>query len=308
MTLSSKSTTVNFNTLRPKPFGLSPLKHNRHDARNLDDLQHLLTQHLQTSLEVDRLFGYFFADITGLIALSGLSYSHEKTDLHLQLGSTAANSCTFPLIHEFESLGILTLYQEQPFTLQKQMLLENLVDTLRFPLRNALLYRSAVQASLKDPLTGTGNRAALQQSIQRETELARRYGQPLSLIMLDMDHFKRLNDEHGHDAGDQALKSVARLLKAQLRNVDMVFRFGGEEFLLLLANTPASAAVQVGERVRRAIETTPLELRSTSVRLSASLGCAVYRPGESSDALLQRADAALYRAKQAGRNQMQLAV
>ncbi|QLF94992.1 diguanylate cyclase [Pseudomonas sp. ABC1] len=307
MSLSSKSTTINFDTARLKSFGLPPYQHTRHTARNLDDLHSLLTQHLQTSLEVDRLLEYFFTDITSLIALDGLAYCHEETDLHLQLGSATGETCIFPLSHESEALGRLTLYQDRPFDAQKRLLLENLVDALRFPLRNALLYRSAVQASLKDPLTSTGNRTALQQSLQRETELARRYNQPLSLIMLDMDHFKKLNDEHGHDAGDQALKSVAKLLKAQLRNIDMVFRFGGEEFLLILSNTPVNAAALVGERIRLAIETTPLELRSATVRLSASLGCALYQPGESSDTLLQRADAALYRAKQGGRNQVRLA-
>ncbi len=122
--------------------------------------------------------------------------------------------------------------------------------------------------------------------------------------MLDMDHFKTLNDQHGHHAGDAALRAISLLMKEQLRNVDMVFRFGGEEFALVLSNTSATAAAVVAERIRAAIEQLPFLVGERQVKLSASLGCATYLTGEPLDTLLQRADQALYQAKRSGRNQV----
>jgi diguanylate cyclase (GGDEF)-like protein len=122
-----------------------------------------------------------------------------------------------------------------------------------------------------------------------------------------MDHFKRLNDTHGHQAGDAALKATALLLKEQLRNVDMVFRFGGEEFVLLLSNTGLEAAAVVAERIRAAIQNLCFFVGGSQVRLSASLGCASYQSCESQEALLLRADQALYKAKSEGRNRIRAA-
>lgn len=125
--------------------------------------------------------------------------------------------------------------------------------------------------------------------------------------MLDIDHFKRINDSHGHGVGDEVLKAVAESIKSQLRNVDMVFRFGGEEFLILLANTSRDAAAMVGERLRNAAQTQDYFAAGTRIELTVSLGCATLLPGESSESLLRRADSALYVAKREGRNRLAMA-
>lgn len=112
---------------------------------------------------------------------------------------------------------------------------------------NALLYRAATQRALRDPLTGTDNPIAMEQTLQREIDRSRRHRQPLSLLMLDIDHFKNVNDTHGHAAGDHVLREVAASIKQQLRNVDRVFRYGGEAFLILLSNTGRESAALVGD-------------------------------------------------------------
>jgi diguanylate cyclase (GGDEF)-like protein len=174
-------------------------------------------------------------------------------------------------------------------------------------MRNTLLYRAATQSALRDPLTDTGNRIAMDQTLQREIELARRHMQPLSLLMLDIDHFKRVNDTHGHSAGDDVLKAVAASIKNQLRNVDMVFRYGGEEFLILLSNTSREAAALVGERLRCAAQAEDYPADGRTVELTVSLGCSTLLPGESAESLLRRADSALYVAKREGRNRLTMA-
>jgi diguanylate cyclase (GGDEF)-like protein len=126
--------------------------------------------------------------------------------------------------------------------------------------------------------------------------------------MLDIDHFKGINDEHGHSAGDEVLKAVATTIKDQLRNIDMVFRYGGEEFLVLLSATPREGAQLVGERLRESVLGLQCVAQGRPVQISISLGCATLELGESVDGLLNRADKALYSAKRSGRNCLAMAV
>lgn len=277
--------------------------------RSFQDVHHQLSQQLQTTLEADRLLSLFFDLVGGLVPLAALGYRHGETELHLELGEAATHAVTYRMRHAGSDLGELELRSRSRFGDHDLAQLEGLIGCLFYPLSNALLYRRALQAATRDPLTDVGNRVAMNQMLAREVELSRRHGLPLSVIMLDMDHFKALNDQHGHQAGDQALRQVAGVLKSQLRNADMVFRFGGEEFVVLLSNTASEPAAIVGERLRSAVENLPfLTPDDRRVRLSISLGCASYQPPETVEQLLHRADEALYHAKRGGRNRLSLAV
>jgi diguanylate cyclase (GGDEF)-like protein len=262
---------------------------------------------LQTSLEPQRILGLFFREIQRLVPLDALSYEHQPSDLRLQFGQRGHHSISYNLSHEGEQLGELVFRRNQRFSEQDQGNLESLLSALLFPMRNALLYRAATQSALRDPLTETGNRIAMDQTLQREIEMSRRHSQPLSLLMLDIDHFKQINDTYGHSAGDDVLKAVAASIKDQLRNVDMVFRFGGEEFLILLSNTSREAAAMVGERLRFAAQAQDYVADGKVIELTVSLGCSTLLPGESAESLLRRADSALYVAKREGRNRLTMA-
>lgn len=274
---------------------------------NLSQLRQQLSQQLQTSLEPQRILGLFFREVQRLVPLDALIYRHSPSDLRLELGQRGHHTLTYNLSHESEYLGELVFRRNQRFTETEQADLESVLTTLLFPLRNALLYRAATQSALRDPLTGTGNRIAMDQTLIREIDMAKRHLQPLSLLMLDIDHFKRVNDSHGHGIGDEVLKGVAEAIKNQLRNVDMVFRFGGEEFLILLSNTSRDAAALVGERLRHAAQAQDYFAAGTRIELTVSLGCATLLPGESVESLLRRADNALYVAKREGRNRLAMA-
>jgi len=241
------------------------------------------------------------------VPLDALSYVHSGSDLRLEFGARGHHSVSYSLSHEGEHLGELVFRRNQRFSEQDQGNLESLLSSLLFPMRNALLYRAATQSALRDPLTGTGNRIAMEQTLQREIDMSRRHLQPLSVLMLDIDHFKRVNDSHGHSAGDDVLKAVAASIKSQLRNVDMVFRYGGEEFLILLSNTGREAAQMVGERLRHAAQAEEYFVDGQLIDLTVSLGCSTLLPGESADSLLRRADSALYVAKREGRNRLAMA-
>ena len=156
-----------------------------------------------------------------------------------------------------------------------------------------------------DQLTGLFNRRWLAELLPRQVERARRDEQPLSLVMVDVDHFKRFNDTYGHPAGDYVLFAVGQRLRRSFRPTDLVARYGGEEFLAVLPDTPGLEACMAAERVRRALENEVLVLEDgTEVQVTASLGVAEYRAPQSDADLVAAADRALYQAKGAGRNRV----
>jgi diguanylate cyclase (GGDEF)-like protein len=274
---------------------------------DLPQLIHQLGLQLQTSLEVDRILGMFFQGVQRLVPLSALTYGHRESDLHLQLGERALHSINYSLSHEGEHLGTLLFQRKQRFDEEELACLESLLVCLLFPMRNALLYRVATQSALRDPLTGAGNRIAMDQTLMREIEVAARHKQPLSLLMLDIDHFKHVNDTYGHSSGDEVLRAIAQVVKGQLRNIDRVFRYGGEEFLVVLSNTGRDAAEAIGERLLQATRDLLYPELEHPLALTISLGCSTLVSGESADSLLRRADGALYVAKRLGRNRLAMA-
>ena len=157
-----------------------------------------------------------------------------------------------------------------------------------------------------DPLTSLYNKRHFDRMLELEMERARRSLQPLSLILLDLDHFKSINDRFGHPVGDKALCSAANILKAELRMIDIPCRYGGEEFVVILPATPLLTALQVAERLRAALKHKPVEFEAGSLTLTASFGVSTYSHDRHSTAsqLIQRADQKLYEAKHLGRDQV----
>ncbi|MGE4533183.1 diguanylate cyclase [Halomonas sp.] len=174
--------------------------------------------------------------------------------------------------------------------------------------RKALEARLEKQA-LTDPLTGLGNRRYLVDQATMEIARAERSGTPLALIVIDLDHFKRINDAHGHDVGDRVLQAFAELARRVLRDGDVLCRMGGEEFAVLLPNTNREQALQVAERLRATIAATPARLGETSeegsLAYTASLGVTLVCAGEATlKPAIKRADRGLYAAKETGRNRV----
>ena len=168
--------------------------------------------------------------------------------------------------------------------------------------------RDLVQLATRDSLTGLANRGYFTDQANIELQRAERYADPLTGVMADIDHFKQVNDTHGHDVGDLALKHVADLLVSGVRNIDIVGRLGGEEFALVLPRANTQPALEMCERLRHRIATTPVPLPSGELRLTISIGLAsVTDDRESLDELLKFADNALYQAKRGGRNRVEAA-
>lgn len=173
----------------------------------------------------------------------------------------------------------------------------------------ARLRRSLENQAARDPLTGLYNRRHVFRLVEGELKRHRRYGTALSVILIDADHFKRVNDIHGHCAGDAALRSIASVCTTSVRETDVVGRFGGEEFIVLLPHTDVTSAAVVAQRIRRRMDRTRARYRDRRIRVTLSLGVAEARPGaDGFDELLRLADEALYAAKRAGRNRVATAL
>ncbi len=159
------------------------------------------------------------------------------------------------------------------------------------------------EQALRDPLTGLYNRRYLDETIARELGRAARNSQPVGIVMCDLDHFKRVNDEHGHLCGDEVLRVFAELLRQHARSSDIVCRFGGEEFVMCLPDMSAAGAYRRAEEVRAELGSRRIVLGATVVQMTASFGVATFpENGQTMDSLIRAVDAAMYQAKGAGRD------
>ncbi|MBI3398721.1 MAG: diguanylate cyclase [Deltaproteobacteria bacterium] len=206
-------------------------------------------------------------------------------------------------------LGLLNVFKNRPqvFDLKDMELMTAVAEHVALALENARLYKETKLMAITDGLTGLYNHRFFIQKVEEEVKRALRYNHPLSLIMMDIDYFKRYNDTHGHQMGDALLRIMAGLLKTNLRNTDMAARYGGEEFAVLLTETDKQGAVVMAERIRKTVEEYifPHEESQPGGDLTISLGVASLNvDAKDADGFVKRADDALYRAKETGRNRV----
>lgn len=262
---------------------------------------------LQTTLDINNLMKLFADELNMQLPFDGFTYRNTLREIDITSGKTARHSCSYRLIVGEENFGELTLSRRRKFLDRETSLVEHLLCGLVYPLRNALTYLDAVRAALKDPLTGANNRASLDNSLTREIELARRHHTSLSLIVMDIDKFKLINDNYGHMAGDDVIKGFSKVVSQVIRKTDMLFRYGGEEFVVLMSNTGRDGALLLAERIRRDIERMEVKIPQGPLTVTVSLGVASLDLNEDGLSLFERADQALYQAKAAGRNCVRLA-
>jgi diguanylate cyclase (GGDEF)-like protein len=206
------------------------------------------------------------------------------------------------------TLGHLALAVRQPRHTQDEDFVAVIARELAGPLRMASLVEESQRLATIDPLTTLMNRRAFLETMMIELARTDRHGHAISVVLLDVDHFKQINDRFGHSTGDTVLSATGKLLRAFARKGDLVARWGGEEFLLFLYSSGADGAVIAAERLRKAIEgMVVVDAEGTPIPVTASLGTASYRRGDTPESLIDRADRAMYDAKAAGRNRVAVA-
>lgn len=243
---------------------------------------------------------------------------HHRVTVLDRDGTAAALPSEFGDFHQVTGLLLAPLHARQgvlgaiilgvgdgkdSFDADEITLIETISHSIAASIENARLYSQTERMAITDSLTGLYNRRGLFQFGQREAERSRRYERPISVLMVDLDHFKLLNDSYGHVVGDEVLVSVASRINQSVRRIDIAGRYGGEEFLVLLPECALEFAVGVAERIRQGIENDPISSAVGPIQVSVSLGVASSANSPLQlEELIQRADGALYHAKQAGRN------
>ncbi|OVE78181.1 hypothetical protein BVX98_01210, partial [bacterium F11] len=193
----------------------------------------------------------------------------------------------------------------KPFAREELRLLDILGSLASLALDNSVLFNQVQDSALRDGLTGLLTHRAFQESLESAILESSRYNQPLSLILTDVDHFKSINDNYGHQAGDEILQGFAHILARNVREVDVVARYGGEEFVLILLQTNHRDAMEIAEHLRLDLEAQRFEVGGKVINMTGSFGVATFPDDStSSQQLIRQADQRLYAAKQAGRNQV----
>lgn len=217
-------------------------------------------------------------------------------------------ACNIPLVFGPQGSGVLHVARigGAPYTEEEQQLLATVGTSLSLSLRNADTYQHIQELALRDPLTGVLNRRALDAPLAREFKAGLRYGTSACLMLLDLDYFKTVNDRLGHTAGDQVLKDLAKLMTDTVREIDIVSRYGGEEFAVVLPHTSLDQAHALAERMRSLIERQAFSLEDGMVRTTVSIGLAAapHPAIASTSDWIEAADSALYEAKAQGRNRV----
>ncbi len=263
-----------------------------------------LARALQTSLDTEELVRIFAEHTAAIVNYDSIHFSTSGSDIEFQQGELGKHSCHYDVVLHGGTLGAVHFTRNHPFSEEETNILEDLLCNFVHPLHNSLRYEKALRASMQDALTGLQNRASLDHSLAREIQLAGRYSTPLSVIMLDLDHFKAVNDTFGHPVGDQVLKVVAAEVSESVRDSDIVFRYGGEEFMVVLSNTGLAGASQLAERIRQAVERADVSAGKYELKTTISLGVASLNGEEDARHLIEKADDALYQSKSCGRNRV----
>ena len=274
------------------------------DQIQLEQRLYSVTNRLMTTLDIEKTIEMFMQSAAEDIAIDGYQYKLPHPATEIRNGRQSRNSCAYNLRISDRELGELSLYRGRRFNENELEYLEKLLCALVYPLRNAIKFSQVQLMAHQDALTGLNNRGAFDCNLKREISLAERHDRPLTLLLIDIDHFKSVNDQFGHAAGDEVLKVVADSMKEVTRGSDVLFRYGGEEFAILLGDISLDVATLVADRIRDALKNKDIIIDDKRLDITISVGAACLKDGEDGVSLFNRADKALYKAKHAGRNQV----
>ena len=273
---------------------------------DLEQLYESYLSQIRTSDRIDKVGARVIGEIDGVMNLItdalGISatYDESLSGATEKLETADSGEQLRPII---ESLAAATREMRET-----NKALEDRLQLSKTEISNLQQSLDAIRAeSLTDPLTGLVNRKYFDRSIERAVEQALASGEPLSLLMFDIDHFKSFNDSYGHLTGDQVLRLVALSLKQTIKGQDITARYGGEEFAVVLPSTGLRQALTVADHIRRAVMAKELKKKSTGEilgRVTISVGVSILKSGDDTDSLIERADACLYAAKRNGRNRV----
>ena len=258
------------------------------------------------SQDIYQLISVFIAEARKVLPCDGIEYNEDTLGLSFIDGDISHYRCDYTIRLGEQLLGEIGFSREKEFQDHELVVIEDLIAGLALPLRNAFHYQKAIRFALRDRLTGLRNGNAYYDNIALEIERARRYKLPFSLLLVNLDNFSEINQRYGREAGNAVLVEVAARLENDARNSDIIFRKGGDEFLVFLPNTVKSAAKKAAERIKKAVLSAPCAVESIDIHFSTSIGVVTVLPDDSAFTIIERADKALYHAKILGKNRIQV--
>ncbi|MGI5309439.1 GGDEF domain-containing protein [Rheinheimera sp. WS51] len=263
-----------------------------------------LVSQLQTTLDIHEQLNIVSMAVGKLLPLSSLQLHTAAGDFTASGSKAGQYEHRSMLILNQQCLAELVYQSDNAFTPMMQRQLLQLETEWLFALRNALVVSRLQQMALKDTLTGLGNRRFFDDSLNKAVQLAHRHNESCGLLLLDLDNFKQVNDISGHTTGDELLIAVANIVRETLRATDTVFRFGGDEFAIILSAADAASAELIARRLLKAINQLAI---SKQYQVTVSIGLALLQPKQDQTALFNAADTALYQAKNAGKSTVRFA-
>ena len=256
-----------------------------------------ITKEICKSLDVDKVFGHFKEELNKFISVKDCKLLKGESGLPDYAGYTL-----FPLKIQDELIGNLAVEglrdedKERFYILSQQFLLG---------IKRAILYEGVQALSIIDTLTNVFNRRYYLERFKEELERSLKFNYVFSCLMVDIDYFKSFNDRYGHIVGDAILRELSKTIQENIRQIDLLGRYGGEEFSIILSETDKDAARFAAERIRKAIEEKSIKVYDEELKVTVSIGVSTYpQDGKGIDRLIDKADLALYKAKQAGRNKV----
>ena len=272
-------------------------------TRNRLAMQGLMNR-LHSELDFDRLIVSFIDEVRRALPCDGIEYRYDRIKLYYTDGLSAQHSCKYGLRHVDEFLGEVRFTRESAFQEHELETIETMVAGLIPPLNNALKYHQSVRFAHRDELTGLRNGSYYHDCVEMEIRRAHRYQIPFSLLLLDYDNFREINQTYGRAAGDAILVEMARRTERAARNSDIVFRDSGDRFLVFLPNTGVTEAATIAERIKRQVQSEACIYRTFDIRLTLSVGVVTVLQNDTRYKLIDRADQALFHAKVLGKDRI----
>ena len=257
---------------------------------------------LQSTLDINILIELFDNELKKMVSHDYLNYKNSIENININLGEIIKEKLIFNLKINNNSLGKFVIARNTKFNKWEINEIKNLMSVLVQPINNALHYKQAITNASIDPVTKLNNRTLFNKIINQEIDFAQRYEQKLLLMMLDLDNFKKINDNFGHNIGDVLLNLLGQELTKFMRRSDLVFRYGGDEFCIILRNSILDGAKKLANRVRNNIDENEFNCNDVKIKISVSIGLAKLHDDDDSITFIERADKLLYKAKNAGRN------
>jgi diguanylate cyclase (GGDEF)-like protein len=278
------------------------------------------SREVQTSLELNVASLYQHIEIDDLLSAFaerlGVAVNHDEfefrnTDLEVdyrrrdhRLAASVPHKLRYRITDQHGCLGVMEIGRNTQFRSDEVRKISVAVNAFTGPLSNANLYRRACQSAYRDPLTGVRNRAALDEALSYKSASSLRRDSALVLLVCDVDRFKSVNDSCGHTVGDEVLRQFARILQDNTRDTDIVFRYGGDEFVIALQHTQLAGGRELAQRIRRAVKQTTVRIGNACINLTTTVGITEVKPHEPLDDAFLRADEALLTGKKAGRDRV----